>query len=323
MGSEALGDLLCATPHDILWLNGFFDREFTIPALVLRLLGRTPDRPILLSPRGEFAAGALGLKAAQKRLYIAATRGAGLLRGVALHATGDDERACIAQTLPWASEIVVAPNVRLLIDPPAVSRAPREDVVRLVFIGRIARVKNLDYAIKVLGAVKTRVALDIHGPVQDGEYWEECRRLIASLPANATITYKGEIANEQVPTALAQADLFFMPTMGENFGHAIFEALSCGVPALISDTTPWRDLERQAAGWDLPLIHPHHFAAAIDAFANLTPAERGRRRVAARSLAERHSRQADAVNRSRCMLERLMAQAPTTRNADRQPSGAS
>ena len=37
---------------------------------------------------------------------------------------------------------------------------------------------------------------------------------------------------------------FLLPTGGENFGHAIFEALSCGVPALISDRTPWRDLLR-------------------------------------------------------------------------------
>ena len=47
---------------------------------------------------------------------------------------------------------------------------------------------------------------------------------------------------ETIVEALGRSDLFLLPTGGENFGHAIFEALACGVPALISDQTPWRGL---------------------------------------------------------------------------------
>jgi glycosyltransferase involved in cell wall biosynthesis len=315
-GAQELGAILCGTRHDVLWLNGFFDRELTIPALVLRRMGRIPDRPVLLSPRGEFAVGALGLKSAQKRLYIAFTRHAGLLGDVTLHATSEDERLRIEQCLPHAGDIRVAPNVRLLIDPPAASSAHHGDAVRLVFIGRIARVKNLDYALEVLRHVAARVTLDIYGPVQEADYWAACRQLIASLPAHIAVTYRGEIPNDQVPSVLGTADLLFLPTKGENFGHAIFEALSCGVPALISDTTPWRDLEHQAAGWDLPLTEPRRFAAAIDTVAGLDPAEHARLRTGARALAERHGRQADAVNRSRRMLRGLIRQARPV------PSGA-
>jgi len=50
-----------------------------------------------------------------------------------------------------------------------------------------------------------------------------------------------------------------MPSQGENFGHTMVEALAAGLPLLISDRTPWKELERQNAGWDLPLEEPSCF----------------------------------------------------------------
>jgi hypothetical protein len=46
----------------------------------------------------------------------------------------------------------------------------------------------------------------------------------------------------------------YLPTRGENFGHAIAESLNHATPVIISDQTPWRKLERIGVGWDLPLV---------------------------------------------------------------------
>lgn len=54
-----------------------------------------------------------------------------------------------------------------------------------------------------------------------------------------------------------------LPTKGENFGHAIFEALNLGKPVLISDQTPWRNLSAAGAGWDLPLDSQDAFVEAL------------------------------------------------------------
>src|SRR5262249_46684314 len=45
----------------------------------------------------------------------------------------------------------------------------------------------------------------------------------------------------------------FFPTLGENFGHAIFDALAVGCPVIVSDATPWQELSGKGAGWSLPL----------------------------------------------------------------------
>jgi glycosyltransferase involved in cell wall biosynthesis len=57
----------------------------------------------------------------------------------------------------------------------------------------------------------------------------------------------------------------FLPSLGENFGHVIVEALSAGCPILISDRTPWRGLAERGVGWDLPLEDPAGFRGVIDA----------------------------------------------------------
>ena len=310
-GARRLWKILRETPFDILWLQGVQDREFSIPALILRRLGLIRAPVALLSTRGEFAHGAQALKSGRKQAWLAVVRATRMLADIWLHATGPREREDMMRRLSFARGIVEAPNVRAMIDMPHHAAAADSSILRLVFLGRISPVKNLDVALEVLGTVKARVAFDIYGPISDADYWtRRCLPLIAGLPANITAAYRGEIANEAVPAMLANADLLFLPTAGENFGHAIFEALACGVPALISDQTPWRDLCAQNAGWDLPLDKPGQFAATIDRLAAMPAAERRAWRQGARRMAERWHTASDGASASRAMLRQVLAPVP-------------
>ncbi|MGJ0507151.1 MAG: glycosyltransferase family 4 protein [Methylocystis sp.] len=304
-GARDLGEILRTTPHDMLMLNGFFDREFTIPTLLLRRLGRVPLRPTILSPRGEFASGAMSLKSGRKAAWRAMARRTGLLHDIWLHGSTESEAADIARGLPGARGYLVAPDIRGLIEPCPHALAT-EPVCRLTFLGRISPVKNLDYGLALLAQTSARVALRIFGPCENPAYWERCQQIIAGLPRNVVVSYEGEIANATVPRVMANTDLLFLPTKGENFSHTIFEALSCGVPALISDMTPWRDLERHAAGWDLPLDDPGAFARAIDEFASFASDARAKLRLGARRLAENFVREGDAVGQNRELLNKVL-----------------
>jgi len=306
-GAGELGAIMRETPHDLLWLNGFFDREFTLPALILRRLGRIPHKPTLLSPRGEFAAGAMGLKSAQKRLWLALTKFGGLLKDVKLHATGPHERADIASGCSWSNGIVDAPNVRAMIDAPP--HEITQDAPKLVFLGRISRVKNLDYALNVLKAVKTPLSFDIYGPISDPGYWAECEQIIKTLPVHIKVELQGEIANEAVPDMMGGADLLFLPTKGENFGHAIFEALACNVPVLISDQTPWRNLAQDNAGWDLALASKPGFVAALENFAAMSAKQRQALQNGAKRRAESWVKASDSVTANQTLLHHLLQNA--------------
>jgi glycosyltransferase involved in cell wall biosynthesis len=54
------------------------------------------------------------------------------------------------------------------------------------------------------------------------------------------------------PPPYGAASLFVLPSHSENFGLSIAEALAHGVPAIVTDTTPWAELNRNGAGWCVP-----------------------------------------------------------------------
>ena len=88
-GAIGLGRLIAQTPHDVLWLNSMFDREFSLPALVLRRLGLIARKPTLLSPRGEF-----GLRRAQSQVQpqVVLSRGRAQARPLARRHLACDQR---------------------------------------------------------------------------------------------------------------------------------------------------------------------------------------------------------------------------------------
>jgi glycosyltransferase involved in cell wall biosynthesis len=76
-----------------------------------------------------------------------------------------------------------------------------------------------------------------------------------------------DVPHHRLEEMLTAHHLFCLPTQGENFGHAIFEALAAGRPVLISDQTPWRSLAKRKAGWDIPLSDSTGFVNAIETVA--------------------------------------------------------
>ena len=54
------------------------------------------------------------------------------------------------------------------------------------------------------------------------------------------------------PPPYGIASLFLLPSHSESFGLSIAEALAHGVPALVTDTTPWTGLNQTGAGWCVP-----------------------------------------------------------------------
>jgi glycosyltransferase involved in cell wall biosynthesis len=304
-GVRAIALWLNETPHDLVYLNSFFDREYSLPILTLRRAGRLARRPMLVAPRGELLKNALSIKSGRKRAYIQIVRALGLCSDAWLHATSYEEMKQSRLAFPWWRGLLVAPEVTPQVVPvPAVGM--ESGVARLVFMGRIAPIKNLDFALRALTLTRAKVRLDIYGPLNESRYWALCQQLIRDLPRNVSVVHHHEIPHDQMPEVYARSDLLFLPSKSENFGHAIFEALSCSVPVLIGNATPWRDLQLAEAGWDLPLDDPALFANVIDEFARLPEPGRERLRQGARRLAERYVERSDAVERNRRMLNLVL-----------------
>jgi glycosyltransferase involved in cell wall biosynthesis len=299
LGAQGLAGVVKQTPHDVLWLNSIYDREFTLPALAL---GASRGR-VILSPRGEFGEGALAVKAGKKRVFMALARAA-LWRGLLWHATSEAEARDMAAQIPRGAQIVVAPNLRSPPPPPVF--VPPGTALRAIFVGRIVPIKGLDIALSALAQVRAPVAFDIYGPPEDEATTRRCRELSDALPPHIEVRWRGAASNEEIVAALGRSDVFVSPTGGENFGHAIFEALACGVPALISDRTPWRGLEARRAGWDLPLGDAGAFAAVLERYAALPEDERMAWREGARAAARAYVETSGAAAASAALIRRAL-----------------
>lgn len=289
LGAAAIRARAAEAAPDTIYLNSFFS-PLTVRALALRRAGLLPPAPVVIAPRGELAEGALSLKWPKKRAYMAAARAAGLYSGLTWQASSDDEVARIRRVVGDAP-VRVAPDLPGPLGPeppPAPPKGPGR--LRLVYLARVAAVKNLHFLLELLPLLRAEaVELAIYGPLRDPAYWERCRALLAGLPPHIVARHHGPVAHDGVAAALAGAHAYALPTLGENFGHAILEALAAGRPALVSDRTPWRGLEGRRAGWDLPLEHGP-WLAALQRLADMGQAEydqwsRGARRHAAAFVA--------------------------------------
>ncbi|MBN1242938.1 MAG: glycosyltransferase family 4 protein [Spirochaetales bacterium] len=290
-GFGALSELkavMADAAHSIIYLNSFFSPLFSLAPMILRRALKD-RRPVVIAPRGEFSPGALERKRRRKRVLAWAADLSGLYRDVTWQATGPLEAEQIALNLPRSGKrIITAMEVP---DPAsdrpfdAASRTRVGERLKVIFLSRLAPVKNLEFALKVLAGLELDVDFEVAGGVENRAYWKRCERLMRQLPPNVRTLVRGHVDPSAVPGLLARSDLLFLPTKGENFGYVIRESLMAGTPVLISDRTPWPDSPGFACR-ALPLSRPEAFAESIVAYASLDAGRRSEARTRARALAE-------------------------------------
>ncbi|MBA3657274.1 MAG: glycosyltransferase [Gemmatimonadaceae bacterium] len=278
LSAVGLLELIRRHSFDVIYLNSFFS-TIAVRILVLRRMGFLGSAPVILAPRGEFASSALRFKRLRKRIYLEFARMMRLTEGVTWQASSQHEVADIQNV--WALGAGESPTV--VLTPEMLSgkgfqstphiKAKVAGRLDAAIVLRISDNKNLDGALKLLAGVGGEMALSIYGPVESPSYWAECERLIEKLPGNLKVSYHGPVAHEKVREILSEKDLFFFPSLGENFGHAIIEALEAGCPVLVSDRTPWRKLKEHGVGWDVPLERPDEFRSVLEQMIAMGPDE--------------------------------------------------
>jgi glycosyltransferase involved in cell wall biosynthesis len=250
---KSIRQLVNEVEADVAYLNGMFSQIFTIyPLLALREV----STEVVVAPRGMLAPAAMALKSLKKKGFLNVARLIGLFKGVKFHATNVVEFRQIAARLGQVPIEIVA-NIPAIGANEGLRANHRKEkgVLRLYTVARIAPEKNIDFALECLRELESgiEVQFDIIGAIYDQDYYAKCKKIIEELPKGISVNFIGTMPNNRISDYAAKADFFFLPTLGENYGHAIVEALLAGVPAVISTETPWRDLAKTRLGFDLPL----------------------------------------------------------------------
>lgn len=258
---------------DLIYLNSYFSK-LTRAVLTLRSVGFLRKTPVLVAPRGEFSPGALQLKSMKKKHYLALANFLKFHSGITWQVSSVHELE--------DAKAVVHTNAEFFIKAPDIvdRRSTEVDTVRapktagsaeFAFISRISPKKNLLGAIEMLKEIKGDVTFAIYGPIEDEAYWAKCEEAMAALPKNVRCEVKGGIPSHEVLTHLSNHHYFLFPTLGENFGHVIPEALAAGCPVLLSDQTPWLDFSEKGVGYIIPLENQADWKKAVQECVDMSP----------------------------------------------------
>ena len=258
-------------------------------------------KPLVMSPHGCLDPVRLAHSAWKKRL-VSPIDTRCLRQADSIHATSEVERGWIEGFLRGHPPITVIPNGVDLDTFPRESRA-RGGMRQVLFLGRLHPLKGLDVLIDAWQLVSRGLPADenwelvIAGPEEQGWRGELERQVNERGLGNVRFT--GPLYGIDKARALAEADLFVLPSRSENFGIAVAEALAAGVPVITTKGTPWHEIEGSCGWWVDLGVRP--MANALAAAMRLTDADRAAMGARGRQLVESKYRWSD-VSRT---MERL------------------
>lgn len=264
-----------AKEADLVYLCGCFN-DYARTTLKMKKQGRIECR-VVIAAMGLFSPGAFHIKYPKKKAYMILLRGLGYFRGVEWSATSEEEAEDIRREAGKDAVCHLAED--LPRKPEEIQHITGTDSgsLKVIFLSRISRKKNLLFAAKILQQVGGNIVFDIYGNMEDESYWRECEEELKKLPGNVKWEYKGEADAEQVVKIFAKYDVFLFPTMAENYGHVIFEAMAGGCVPVISDKTPWTEEKTEKCGTVLELDRENavkNFAEAVEKYVGMTRQEK-------------------------------------------------
>jgi len=170
-----------------------------------------------------------------------------LLTADAVHATSVQEAEHVRR-LGYEGPIAVIPNGVYM--PPAVTPTANPERERIaLFLSRVHAKKGLHDLLRAWKNIpRADWKLVICGP-GERHYLRELKELAAELQLEKSVTFVPGAYGSQKDDLFRRADLFVLPSYSENFGLAVAEALSWGVPVVTTKATPWAELELHRCGW--------------------------------------------------------------------------
>jgi glycosyltransferase involved in cell wall biosynthesis len=164
-----LGRELCP---DVVYLNSFFHPRFSLLPYQLWRNNAFGPAGLVIAPRGEFAQDAVKQKAWKKRPLILAQRMLRRYREVLWQASSPFEAADIHKVMGQSADVHVAPDLAAAPIQWLPERLRRKQAgdLRVLFLGRISRMKNLLFLMDCLDGLQGRVELTLAGPAEDSAY---------------------------------------------------------------------------------------------------------------------------------------------------------
>ena len=276
---------------DIIHTQGLWSPKFSILPLLVAQQYRKAK--IVVSPRGMLTPQALKQKGAMKAGVSFVLKALSAYKNVTFHSTNDQETEEIrlflnqqnsnskggvagaeGNPVKKGNAILQMPNVPRNLGA-AVKQTKRQkqpNELNWIFVGRISPEKNPLLLLEALHLLEIPTKGYFIGGCQSETYRQQLEEKIKALPKQHQVEYLGEKSLHEITEFLGEADVSINTSISENFGHAMAEALSAGVPIIVGPNTPWQNLSEDKSG-AVAEYSAQGFADAMQAMAALDSTE--------------------------------------------------
>lgn len=228
---------------DLVHLHGIWAPQIHVAAKAAQKLGI----PYIQSPRGMLDPWAMAQKRWKKRIAWWLYQRCDLKHACAFHVTAQAE-ADHVRGRGFRQPIWVVPN-GVAVPEVLPGRPPASDVKTALFLSRLHPGKGLMTLAEAWGRVRpTGWRMRVVGFDGYGERTRVEARL-KTLGILQDWTFEEPLDDVRKWEAFRSADLFLHPSVSENFGISIAEALYAGLPTIATTGAPWRELQTHRCGW--------------------------------------------------------------------------
>jgi glycosyltransferase involved in cell wall biosynthesis len=227
---------------DVVHLTGVYSFP-TIPTLVLSYATRTP---LVWSPRGALSRWIGSRRRKIKGVWDHISRRFIIPDHTLLHFTTTLEAETATSTfskLPYC----IIPNGIIIPSLKSTRQWLPGGHLRMLFIGRYHPIKGIERLLEAMKLLSCLASVRLFGD-GDRNYIEELRKLIISYDLHNRVELNGFLNDDRKEEVFQSSDLLVLPSHSENFGMVVAEALAHGVPVLVSNKTPWREIESRGCG---------------------------------------------------------------------------
>jgi glycosyltransferase involved in cell wall biosynthesis len=205
-------------------------------------------RPHIISPRGTLGAVPLTYSRFRKLVFWKTFQGSVARRANCFHATSEQEYTEIRK-FGLKQPVIVIPN-GVHLPRGELSEMRARGIRRILYLGRIHQKKGIEFLLAAWAELSKRFndwELRIVGPGHE-KYVDELRRFASELGA-PRVTFAGAKYGQEKMREYEEANLFVLPSLNENFGMTVAEAMAHGLPVIATTGTPWRGLQTEQCGW--------------------------------------------------------------------------
>jgi glycosyltransferase involved in cell wall biosynthesis len=213
------------------------------PSLIAARMARTLNKPFLLRPCGMLDAWSMGQGSLKKKIYLKLFSKDLYSDFCRLHFTTEAEKEKSIYPAHLDSVIIEngisdvafsdANNARDFF-----SHFPELTGKRIVlFLGRIHPKKQPDIALGAFAQAAVefpKAHMVFAGPYEDS-YRDKLVKMARKLGVHKKITFTGMIQGASLYGSFRAAEMFVLPSMQENFGLAVAEAMANACPVIVSE----------------------------------------------------------------------------------------